>query len=289
MKRIVIGTYLKDDQRHVIEASADEVFDIVHRDSVRELVNDAALGHVSAILVSAERMEAPDIRAISLLRAELPSNEVIGVSTEGQLQGVLRLGRAGVARLIDLRSHAGPGLLRSAFATARDTFPEDAVRTLLDGVQVTPSFARFLGLAFRVRGTRAKVGPIAAEMGLTDRIMYNRFFRAGLPLKKFIAWARLAHAAHLGEQKTLSAAEIAYRLEIPHTQSFSRFVKQSTGMWPLEFFDRWNGDSWLAHMRSELIEPYVAQLRTFDPAAGSIINVARRTRGARLALVRDAA
>jgi hypothetical protein len=288
MSRAVIGTYLRANQVRALESAADDVVELHHYDTVRDLVQFSAHGFLSAVLVSAERMEAPDIRAIAALAAQFPVNEIVGVTTDGAMQGVLRLGRAGVSRLVDMRLNSGPGLLRSIFdgIGAPDGFGRQAVRTLLDGVQCTPAFAREIGLCFdpTIRNARA----LSGMLGMNNMTLLTRHHRAGLPsAKEYIAHARLAWGAHYGESKGITSGQVAYRLGVSTGGAWSRMVKLWAGLTADEFYDRWTGVSYVAHMRETMIEPYLAQLRNFDPGASALYRGGRHSRR-RLMLVPDA-
>lgn len=286
MTRISIGTYLRPDQRQAIESAADDIVTLIHCANVRDLVTGSASGHLSAVLVSAERVEAPDIRALTAFRTDFPTSEIVGVTTDGSVQGVLRLGRAGLSRVVDMRMHAGPGLLRSMFdgLSVKDSFGRDAVRILLDGVQCKPSFAREIALAFDLNMRTMR--RMAERFGMSDSTLSCRHHRAGVPSPKdYIAHAQVAWAAHYGESRGLSSVQIAQRINMGSPTSFGRFIRLWAGCTPAELHAHWTGERYVRRMREAMIDPYLAEIREFDPTKPASFGHHRP----RLALVADVA
>jgi AraC-like DNA-binding protein len=101
--------------------------------------------------------------------------------------------------------------------------------------------------------------------------LMSRFFRAELPSpKRYVAYARLVWAAHLGESPAMSIAAIADRLNASSPQSFHRTVRTLMATSAAEFRCAFNGARMLERFRAELVTPYRDTLRRFDPLADTI-------------------
>ncbi|MEO8879544.1 MAG: helix-turn-helix domain-containing protein [Gemmatimonadaceae bacterium] len=107
---------------------------------------------------------------------------------------------------------------------------------------------------------------LSTELRVVPSTLMSRFFRAHLPApKRYLAMARLTHAARVFENPGLSVANVANHLEYSSPQSFGRHVRTLLAITALEFRHRYDGEGMLHRFREELILPYMTTLRTFSP------------------------
>jgi hypothetical protein len=98
----------------------------------------------------------------------------------------------------------------------------------------------------------------------------SRFFRLRLPApKKYLAYARLVHAARLFENPGLSIANVANHLDYSSPQSFGRHVRSLLGLTATAFRQQYDGEGMLDQFRTRLVIPYLTTLRLFDPVSGT--------------------
>ena len=134
------------------------------------------------------------------------------------------------------------------------------------------------------------VRTLAARLGVGPTTLTSRFFRAGLPSpKRYLTWARLVWAAHLGEVPALTVTAIADRLDASSPHAFSRSLRLHTGLSPTEFRRQFTGDTMLDRYRAGLVTPYRQQLRAFDPIRSDVPRRLHVARGATPDAVRRAA
>lgn len=271
-----VATWLTARERTQVEAAAGGALDLIHRESLHPILGDLTTGLADAAIVSAALVQASDIPALSALVRDFPGSPAVGLVAEADepqaLAAALVFGQAGFSVLADVRSAAGWPALRRAFDPRRlpDAFVRRAIRELTGGAGkpaeavCTPGWVRFLIAAFSPRVTSAQ--QLAASLGFCCSTLTSRFYRIGLPSpKRYIAFARLVWAAHLGETRGLSISAIAHRLDASSPQSFGRTVRTLMGVTAGDFRRRFDGEAMLARFRAALVEPYRDTLRTFDP------------------------
>lgn len=268
-----VGTWLTPRERVRVDAATAAQFSLRHRDTLHALRGDLATGVIGGALLSATLIRAADVAPISAIVRDFPASLLVGLvadADEAQALGAaLVLGQAGASRVIDVREAAGWAALRSAFDTRHlpDEFIRRAVAELArgqDGVGCTTGWRRFLAAAFSPHAGTVK--QVARELGIGTSTLTSRFFRADLPSpKRYVTFARLVWAAHLGETPGLSVNAISMRLDASSPQSFGRTVRTVTGMTAAQFLRSVDGSAMLARFRGLLIEPYRHVLITFDP------------------------
>jgi len=112
---------------------------------------------------------------------------------------------------------------------------------------------------------------LSSELRVVPSTLMSRFFRARLPApKRYLAMARLTHAARVFENPGLSVANVANHLEYSSPQSFGRHVRTLLSITALEFRQRYDGEGMLHRFREELILPFVTILRSFSPLTESL-------------------
>lgn len=291
-----IATLLNPRERWAVDVSGEPRLRFTHRDTLGAIGADLTSGAADAVLVSTT-VAGPEIvpQLGSLMRAfpaHLFAGLVSGASEAEALTGTLRLGRAGVRSVVDVRRPDGWPTLRRLFNPAHvaDAFMRSAVTSILSEIaspteqadSTPPDNARgthspanatpcatFFRLVFSPSNRNAK--GLAARLGVPSSTLVSRFYRAGLPSpKRYLAYARLVWAAHLGEYPGLSISAIADRLSASSPQSFSRAIHLLMGMRPGEFRLAFDGPRMLDHFRATLVTPYRDTLRTFDPVGTSV-------------------
>ena len=268
-----VGTWLTPRERVQVDAATAAQLSLTHRDTLHALRGDLATGMIGGALLSATLIRQSDVALLSAIVRDFPASLFVGLvadADEAQALGAtLVLGQAGGSRVIDARQAAGWSALRSAFDTRQlpDGFIRRAVAELArgqDGDGCTTGWRRFLAAAFSSHASTVK--QVARELGTGTSTLTSRFFRADLPSpKRYVTFARLVWAAHLGETPGLSVNAISMRLDASSPQSFGRTVRTVTGMTAAQFLRSVDGSAMLARFRSLLIDPYRHVLITFDP------------------------
>ncbi len=133
------------------------------------------------------------------LRTEIPSARVVAVIDSERLdaEGILELGRLGVADVLDIRSETTPAALRARL----DGIPPDAFRTLLDGsdLEDLPGRARLLlERAAEVAARGSYPRDLGRRLRLPPRSLRRWTRQAGLPTPRdLFRWLRVLLAASL--------------------------------------------------------------------------------------------
>jgi AraC-like DNA-binding protein len=265
-----VVTVLDPDERRRVDAAGEGLYQAIHRDSVAGALEELKRQRVSALLLSVVRCgrepdrrmamvvrEFPTVPTVALLGAEPPSADVI-----------LRIGNAGITRLVDVRVPAGWSQLRRILASeamrATDRMALARIReelgTLMsDGTQ----FFEALFLTSERIGT---VRELAQRMGVLPSTLMSRFFRAQLPApKRYLAYARLLRAARLFEDPGHSIADVANALDYSSPQSFSRHVRTLLHVTAGDFRRTFTGERMLERFLDELVRPYRAALARLRP------------------------
>jgi AraC-like DNA-binding protein len=260
-----------------LEAATADRLTLLHRTTVHRIYEDVAVGQADGVIVSAAMVREADVPRLCALVYELPVTPIVGLVSDGgatTVAGTLLLGRAGIARLVDVRDRTGWAALRNAFTLQ---LPEQSVRAalaaILTAVEVEPDGARtrcsegvrrFFSAIFAPHATT--VLHMAAEFGLPAPTINSRFERAGLPSpKQYLALAKLVRAAYLGEAQGLTLRIISERLQMSSPQSYSRGVRHLTGMSAGEFRRGVHGPAMLERFLAAVVTPYRDILRSFDP------------------------
>jgi AraC-like DNA-binding protein len=260
-----------------LEAATVDRLTLLQRPTVHRIYADVAAGHADGVIISAAVVREADVPRLGALVHELPAVPVVGLVSDGAagtVAGTLLLGRAGIARLIDVRDRTGWGALRNAFTLE---LPQQSVRaalvSILNAIEVKPdgthvpcteAMRRFFSAIFAAHAITAR--RIAAEFGMPSSTLNSRFYRAGLPSpKQYLALARLVRAAYLGEAHGLTLKIIAERLQFSSPQSYSRTVRNLTGMCGGEFRRAVHGPAMMERFMMAVVTPYREVLREFDP------------------------
>lgn len=277
-----VATLLTTDERMRVDAAGEGVFRAVHRDSVEQLVRDLRHRSVGALLVSVTRCDDRAAASLGRVVREFPRVSTVAILSQvdgATPQAVLSLGSSGVRTLIDVRHPAGWRELRTVIMTERGSEIAQLALTRLghDLTGATDGCLRFFELLFGRPLRVATVRQLAAHLGVITSTLMSRFFRLRLPApKKYLAYARLVHAARLFENPGLSIANVANHLEYSSPQSFGRHVRTLVGITASAFRQQYDGEGMLDQFRARLVIPYLTTLRLFDPVAGNTSTAVRR-------------
>lgn len=300
-----IAAWLTPRERTRIEAACTG-HTVLACDSITRMREMLALDAADVALVSAALVEPAHVAPLTALAEGMPAGTVIGLVADADepraLAGALRLGRAGLAVVVDVRTPAGWADLRRALAPRAlpDAFMRAALAAIVvelrtpdaregadngagegsDDVVLPAGLLAFFRAIFAPDVHSAK--QIAARLGVLPSTLTSRFFRAGLPSpKRYLTMARLAWAAHLAESPARSLADVAHRLDASSPQAFGRTVRLVMGVTGAEFRRAFDGPRMLDHFRATLVAPYRARLRAFDPLAIPRDQPSRATAAAR--------
>jgi AraC-like DNA-binding protein len=183
---------------------------------------------------------------------------------------LLRIGNAGITRLVDVRVPAGWSHLRRILA-AEATRTSDRVALAMIREEVTPvsdDTWQFFEALFAASARNDTVQALALRMQVLPSTLMSRFFRAKLPApKRYLAYARLVRAARLFEDQGHAIADVANALDFSSPQSFGRHVQTFLGVSAGEFRRQYTADRMLARFMDELVRPHKAKLRQLRPLA----------------------
>lgn len=277
-----IATLLTSDERLRVDAAGEGVYYAMHRDSVDQVVRDLRQRSIGAVLVSVHRCD--DRAAASLARVvrEFPRVSTVAILSQVDRttpRAVLSLGGSGIRTLIDVRQPAGWRELRTVIMSERSSEIEQLAlsRLATDLAGATDGCLRFFDLLFGRPVRVSTVRRLAAHLGVVTSTLMSRFFRLRLPApKRYLAYARLVHAARLFENPGLSIANVANHLDYSSPQSFGRHVRSLLGVTATAFRQAYDGEGMLEQFRVRLVVPYLTTLRLFDPVSGTRSAAVRR-------------
>lgn len=277
-----VATLLTTDERMRVDAAGEGVYRAVHRDSVDQLVRDLRQRAVGALVVSVTRCDDRAAATLGRVVREFPRVSTVAILSQvdpATPRAVLSLGSSGIRTLIDVRQPAGWRELRTVIMTDRGA---DIARLALarlsgDLTGATDGCVRFFELLFGRPVRVTTVRQLSAQLGVITSTLMSRFFRLRLPPpKKYLAHARLVHAARLFENPGLSIANVANHLDYSSPQSFGRHVRTLLGITATAFRHQYDGEGMLEHFRGRLVVPYLTTLRLFDPVVGTTSGAVRR-------------
>lgn len=277
-----VATLLTRDERMRVDAAGEGVFYTMHRDSLDQVVRDLRRQSVGAVLVSVHRCDDAATASLARVVREFPRVSTVAIlsQVDGQTpRAVLSLGTSGVRTLIDVRHPAGWRELRSVIMSERTTEIEQLAleRLARDLTGATHGCLRFFDLLFGRPVRVTTVRRLAAHLGVITSTLMSRFFRLRLPApKRYLAVARLVHAARLFENPGLSVANVANHLDYSSPQSFGRHVRSLMGVTATAFRNQYDGEGMLEQFRGRLVIPYLTTLRLFDPVGGNGSPAVRR-------------
>jgi AraC-like DNA-binding protein len=268
-----VVTVLDPHERQRVDEAGEGLYRAIHRESVADALEELRRQQVSAVLLSVVRCgreterrvasvvrEFPTVPTLALLGIEAPSADVL-----------LRIGNAGVTRLVDVRQAAGWSQLRRILAAeATRAADRTALARLRDELGPVPADVwLFFEALFLTSDRVGTVRELALRLEVLPSTLMSRFFRAHLPApKRYLAYARLIRAARLLEDPGHSIADAANALDYSSPQSFSRHVRTLLQMTATDFRREMTTSKMLERFVAELIAPHrvaLAQLQSLIP------------------------
>ncbi len=266
-----VATVVDPTERADIERAGAGLYRTVHRDSVSEVLRDLRERRVSAILLSTTRCTPAELSPTRRMVREFPRvPALVLLSPKGtpSATDLIAIGGCGVHQVIDIRTPAGWGRLRSTLA--RDVVRErdqQAVCELLDELTGAPKdLLVFAEALFDGYAGARTVQALARTLGVLPSTLVSRFFRARVPApKQFIVFAGLVRAARLFENPGLTIADVATHLGHSSPQSFGRHIQTYMHMTAGEFRRRYDGVTMMQYFRAMLITPHRERLIAMSP------------------------
>ncbi len=259
-------TVLDPEERARVDAAGEGLYRTIHRESLAEALEDLKHRAVGAILLGVVRCgqqldrrvasvvrEFPSVPTVALLGAQAPTAEAL-----------LRIGNAGVTRLVDVRVPAGWSQLRRILASeaARSAERTALARIREELAPISDDTWAFFEALFAASERSGTVQGLSLQLQLLPSTLMSRFFRAKLPApKKYLAYARLLRAARLFEDAGHSISDVANALEFSSPQSFSRHVHGMLGISASEFRRTHTEARMLERLLNELVRPHATALR----------------------------
>jgi AraC-like DNA-binding protein len=265
-----VTTMLLPGERSRVDAAGEGVYRTLHRDTLDDVFDDIRDRRAAAVVVSVARCGETEITSVARLVREFPRVTAVALLSgleEHTPRAVLGLGHSGVRALVDVRRSDGWRELRDLLAAqAASDINRIALRQLsLDLVGVSNDCWRFFEILFDGVPT-ASVRALCNRLHVLPSTLMSRFFRAALPSpKRYLATARIVHAARALENPGLSVSNVANQLDYSSPQSFGRHVRHLIGLTALDFRQRYDGEGMFLRFREELVLPYVPILRRFAP------------------------
>lgn len=268
---LAVSTMLKPAERARVDAASRGLYQLVHRDSLDDVLKDVRERRAGAVVFSVERYGILPTSRIATLVREFPRVPAIALLTsteENTPLATLTLGHLGVRTLVDARAPRGWSDLREILMAERsgDLEREVLAQLALDLAGATRDCWRFFELLFSASPRVLAVRQLATQLGVLPSTLLSRFFRADLPApKRYLSLARLIRAAKLFENPGFSVANVANHLEYSSPQSFGRHVRTVMRMSPVQFRRSFDAEKMTMFFREELVLPYREILRTFSP------------------------
>jgi AraC-like DNA-binding protein len=267
-----VATMLTLAERSRVDAAGEGFYRTLHRDSIDDVIGDLRAQRVSAVLVSVARCGGEeDVSGFGRIVREFPRIPAVALLTQfevGTPRAVLSLGQSGVRALVDVRQPNGWRELREVLMhdRTRDIEKIALAQLSLDLAGAPDDCWKFFETIFHPALRSCTIRTLSAELRVVPSTLMSRFFRAHLPApKRYLAMARLTHAARVFENPGLSVANVANHLEYSSPQSFGRHVRTLLSITALDFRQRYDGEGMLHRFREELILPFVGTLRSFSP------------------------
>lgn len=263
-------TVLDPDERPRVDAAGEGLYRAIHRETVADALEDLKHRRVSAVLLSVVRCGREHERRIAAVVREFPSIPTVALlgTDPPSVDAILRVGNAGITRLVDVRVPAGWSQLRRILASeamrATDRAALSAIRAELGSL--TQDGTQYFEALFLTSERIGTVRELSRRMGVLPSTLMSRFFRAKLPApKRYLAYARLLRAARLFEDPGHSIADVANALDYSSPQSFSRHIRTLLHVTAGEFRRSFTGEKMLARFIEELVRPHAEALRRLRP------------------------
>lgn len=265
-----VVTVVEPEDRPRVDAAGEGLYRAVHRETVADLLDDLKHRRVSAVLLSVVRCSRQSGRRMAAVVREFPTVPAVAlIGTEpASPEALLRIGNAGIKRVVDVRLPSGWSQLRRILASeatrAADRYALNRIRGEVG--EVSPDVWTFFEALFAASARTSTVCDLADRIDVLPSTLMSRFFRAKLPApKRYLAYTRLLRAARLFEDPGHSIADVANSLEYSSPQSFGRHVRTLLGVTAGEFRRDYTPERMLERFLAELVRPHRETLRRIRP------------------------
>lgn len=270
---LAVSTMLSAADRARVEAASRGLYELVHRDSLDEVLKDVKERRAGAVVFSVARYGIlPTARIATIVREfpQVPAIALLTATEEHTPHAALSLGHLGIRTLVDARAPRGWSDLREILMAERsgDLEREVLAQLALDLAGAPKDCWRFFELLFSASPRILVVRELARHLRVLPSTLLSRFFRAKLPApKRYLSLARLIRAAKLFENAGFSVANVANHLEYSSPQSFGRHVRTVMRMSPVAFRYAFDSENMTSYFREQLVLPYADTLRKFNPVS----------------------
>lgn len=261
-----VVTVLDPEERARVDAAGEGLYQTIHRESIADALQELRQRPVGALLLGVVRCGVSLDRRVATVVREYPSVPTLALvgAHPPTADALLRLGNAGVTRVVDLRVPAGWSQLRRILASeasrATDRMALVHIRHALE--PVPDDTWLFFEALFSTSEHRGTVTALAHRMQVVPSTLMSRFFRAKLPSpKRYLAYARLLRAARLLEDAGHSVSDVAHVLDFSSPQSFGRHLQLVLGINARTFRREYTSAVMLERFMEELIRPHREVLR----------------------------
>jgi len=278
---MLVSTMLTGPERSRVDAAGADVYEVVHRNSLDEVLGDVRERRARAVVLSVACCQPPDVAGIEgrIARIVRDFPLVTALALVSETSGVvpsamLLLGRSGIRTVVDARRPDGWRTLREALIE-RSAAPPDIVTAAITQLGADLSDAssdcrQFFFALFTVNETVSRVEQLAQGLAVPPSTLISRFARAGLPSPKiYLSWARFVRAAGLLEDPGVSFSAAATALEYSSPQAFSRTLWLRLRVTVPTFRRDYNGPGMLDRFRRELVLGHLTRLRVLRPVDGT--------------------
>ena len=281
IKLPTVATFVEPSMQLQLDAASRGNFYSIHTSSMREVVRAVREGPASTVLFSARHVLTSQMLGVEDLVRNFPAISTVAViSSSERLEAgkILELGVSGVRQLVDLCDRSGWDKLRSIVSQPLDTAVARVVTAIIPALEEPSHQSRsFFEALIRVAPETTTVRSLCRVLSVHPSTMMSRFLRAGLPSpRQYLSWARLVHAAGLLEDKGLSLADVAYRLDHSSPQSFGRHVKLLMGCTANQYRNTYDFDKTADMFLKKMVTPYRYVFNTFEPLPTGVFPGQRR-------------
>ncbi len=269
-----ISTILTLDEQIRVDAAGSGVYIARHRMEPAQVLADVKSHESSLVLMSVQYCESGQWQKVSQMIREIPRVPTVAIVSEEStrtVEMILKLGREGVKRIVDVRSRQGWNQLRTILTDEHTDRIQELLESRLQESlgRMTQDMWVFFQIMLRHSPTISSVRELAEILETLPSTLMSRFYRAGLPTpKQYLSLIRLIRAAFLFENSGFSIANVANHLEYSSPQSFGRHVRTMMGMTALKFREQFTGRKMIEFFEREVVVPYRSVLSEFEPFAG---------------------
>ena len=272
---VTVCTVLPPPERARLDAAGDGCFTALHVDSFHDVLSTARRQRVDALVISVHRCGGIELPAVARFVHEFPSIPAVALVSRHDsdaTETLLRLGATGVRSAVDCTEPGGWRRLRELVGHPASPAAARILAHVLPVLGDVSDEARlFFEALTRLAPVLTTVRGLARHLRIGPSTLMSRFYRAGLPSpKRYLAGARLLHAAYLFQNPGLSVADVAYRLDYSSPQSFSRHLKAMLGVTAGEFRKRFPFEVAVTRFVDLLVTPYREALRALHPLHAGI-------------------